>query len=56
MSSSNGNGMGSEKALVRRTKESARDVLWKVAEAALALFLIYVLLHFGSRLVELQGG
>lgn len=56
MFSSNGNGMGSEKVRVRLTRENAQDILWKAAAAALAVFLIYVLLHFGAQLVELQGG
>jgi hypothetical protein len=56
MSSSNGNSMWSGKGRVRLTREKAQDILWKVAAAALVVFLIYVLLHFGSQLVELQGG
>jgi len=56
MSSSKGNGMGSDKAHVQLTREKAQDILWEIAAAALVVFLIYVLLHFGSQLVELQGG
>lgn len=40
----------------RLSGEKVKDVLWKVAAAVLVVFLVYVLLHFGSQLIELQGG
>lgn len=41
---------------LRLTREKARDLLWKAAAVLLVVFLVYVLLHFGSQLIELQGG
>lgn len=40
----------------RLSRENVKDILWKVAAAILVIFLVYVLLHFGSQLIELQGG
>ncbi|MBN1676930.1 MAG: hypothetical protein JW880_00165 [Candidatus Thermoplasmatota archaeon] len=38
------------------TRERVQDLLWKAVAALFVAFLIYVLLHFGSQLIELQGG
>jgi len=40
----------------RLSRENVNDVLWKAAAVILVIFLVYVLLHFGSQLIELQGG
>jgi hypothetical protein len=37
-------------------RQRIADSVWKVAAALLVMFLIYVMLHFGSQLIELQGG
>ncbi len=37
-------------------KQKTSDIAWKVAAALLVAFLIYVLLHYMSKLVQLQGG
>lgn len=37
-------------------RQRVADIAWKVAAALLVVFLIYVMLHFGSQLIELQGG
>lgn len=56
MASSNNHEMDAEGRRFRLSREKAQDLLWKSAAALLVAFLIYVLLHFGSHLIELQGG
>lgn len=56
MASSNDHEMGVTKSRLGLSREKMREVMWKVAAAALVVFLIYVMLHFGSQLIELQGG
>jgi hypothetical protein len=43
-----------EKSLTQRQRVA--DIAWKIAAALLVAFLIYVLLHLDSSLIELQGG
>ncbi len=38
------------------SREMVQDILWKAVATLLVAFLVYVLLHFGSQLIELQGG
>jgi len=38
------------------SRGKVKDVLWKVAAAVAVAILVYVLLHFASQLIELQGG
>lgn len=37
-------------------RQRIADSVWKVVAALLVMFLLYVMLHFGSQLIELQGG
>lgn len=56
MASSNDHETGVTKSRLGLSREKMREVMWKVAAAALVVFLIYVMLHFCSQLIELQGG
>jgi len=37
-------------------RQRIADIVWKVAATLLVAFLIYVMLHLASQLIELQGG
>lgn len=37
-------------------RQRVADIAWKVVAAILVMFLIYVMLHFASQLIEIQGG
>jgi hypothetical protein len=48
--------MGVTKPRFGLSREKMREVLRKAASAALAVFLICEMPHFGSQLIELRGG
>lgn len=56
MSSSGDQGEGMEQPPFGLSRERLEDLLWKAVATLLVAFLIYALLHFGSQLMEFQGG